>query len=41
MGEHLHSLRIVIADDHALVRAGMRALLSQDSEFEIVGEVEN
>jgi len=41
MGEHLHSLRIVIADDHALVRAGMRALLSQDPEFEIVGEVEN
>ena len=41
MGEDLQHLRIVIAEDHALVRAGMRALLSQDPEFEIVGEAEN
>jgi len=41
MAEHQQRLHIVIAEDHALVRAGMRALLSQDPEFEIVGEVDN
>jgi DNA-binding NarL/FixJ family response regulator len=34
-------LRILIAEDHTLVRAGMVALLSQDPEFEIVGEADN
>jgi DNA-binding NarL/FixJ family response regulator len=34
-------LRILIAEDHALVRAGIKALLSQDPEFEIVGEADN
>jgi DNA-binding NarL/FixJ family response regulator len=34
-------LRILIAEDHALVRAGLHALLSQDPEFEIVGEADN
>ena len=41
MVEGLKFVRILIAEDHALVRAGMRALLSQDAEFEMVGEVEN
>ncbi len=41
MAEGLQILRILIAEDHALVRAGLHALLSQDPEFEIVGEVEN
>jgi DNA-binding NarL/FixJ family response regulator len=31
-------LRVVIADDHALVRAGLRALLSQLEGVEVVGE---
>jgi DNA-binding NarL/FixJ family response regulator len=30
--------RIVIADDHLLTRAGLRALLADDPEFELVGE---
>jgi DNA-binding NarL/FixJ family response regulator len=30
--------RIVIADDHLLTRAGLRALLANDPEFELVGE---
>jgi DNA-binding NarL/FixJ family response regulator len=30
--------RILIVDDHALLRAGLRALLSQDPGIEIVGE---
>jgi len=33
-----HRTRIVIVDDHASVRAGLRFLLSHESEFEIVGE---
>ncbi len=32
------SLRILIADDHALVRAGVRALLAGAPELEVVGE---
>jgi two-component system, NarL family, response regulator NreC len=31
-------IRILIADDHALVRAGLRALLLADPELEVVGE---
>lgn len=31
-------IRIVIVDDHDLVRAGLRAILEQDGQFEVVGE---
>lgn len=31
-------IRIVIADDHAVVRSGLRALLSVDPDLEVVGE---
>jgi DNA-binding NarL/FixJ family response regulator len=31
-------IRIVIVDDHDLVREGIRALLEQDPEFQVVGE---
>jgi DNA-binding NarL/FixJ family response regulator len=34
-------IRIVIADDHAVVRQGLRMLLSLDTELEIVGEAPN
>jgi DNA-binding NarL/FixJ family response regulator len=33
--------RILIADDHALLRAGLRALLSQEPDLEIVAEEAN
>jgi DNA-binding NarL/FixJ family response regulator len=33
------SLRIVVADDHTVVRAGLRALLSAVDGYELVGEV--
>lgn len=33
--------RILIVEDHTLLRAGLRALLSQDEEIEIVGEADN
>jgi two-component system response regulator NreC len=32
------SIRILIADDHAVVRSGLRALLAADPEVEVVGE---
>jgi len=31
-------LRIMIADDHPLVRSGLRALLERDGEFQVVAE---
>ena len=34
-------IRILIADDHAVVRQGLRTFLSLDPEFEIVGEAED
>lgn len=33
-------VRILLVDDHAVVRAGLRLLLAADSELEIVGEAE-
>lgn len=35
------AIRILIADDHAVVRSGLRALLRADSELEVVGEAED
>jgi two-component system response regulator NreC len=35
------SIRLLIVDDHAVVRAGIRMLLEGDPAFEIVGEGEN
>ncbi|CAG0989013.1 partial Transcriptional regulatory protein LiaR, partial [Anaerolineae bacterium] len=32
------SIRILIVDDHAVVRAGLRALLGAEPDFQIVGE---
>ncbi|MCG2578673.1 response regulator transcription factor [Dechloromonas sp. XY25] len=33
--------RLLIADDHALLRAGLRALLTQEPDLEVVGEADN
>ena len=33
--------RIVIADDHRILREGLRALLSSDPELEVIGEAED
>lgn len=35
------TIRVLLADDHQLVRAGIRALLAQLDEVEVVGEVTN
>jgi two-component system, NarL family, response regulator DevR len=34
-------LRILIADDHAVVRAGLRALLEQQPDFTVIAEAES
>ena len=31
-------IRVVIADDHPVVRAGVRALLDAETDIEVVGE---
>ena len=35
------STRVLIADDHALVRSGLRMLLESDGEYEVVAEAGN
>jgi len=35
------SIRVLIADDHPLLRAGLRRLLVADGEVDVVGEAEN
>lgn len=37
----MKKLRIILADDHTVVRSGLRALLERHNNFEIVGEAEN
>ncbi|WP_422082835.1 response regulator transcription factor [Ulvibacterium sp.] len=36
-----NTIKIILADDHALVRDGIRALLEEESDMEVVGEVSN
>jgi DNA-binding NarL/FixJ family response regulator len=35
------SVRILLADDHGIVRQGLRSVLSRDPSFEIIGEASN
>jgi DNA-binding NarL/FixJ family response regulator len=35
------SLRVLLADDHTLIRAGLRLVVEQQSDFTVVGEAEN
>jgi DNA-binding NarL/FixJ family response regulator len=35
------SIRILLADDHQIMRDGLRAILASEPSFEIVGEAEN
>jgi two-component system, NarL family, response regulator NreC len=37
----MKALRILLADDHTVVRSGLRALLERQNNFEIVGEAQN
>ena len=40
-GETERRVRILIADDHELTRAGLRAILTVDPRLELVGEADN
>ncbi len=33
-----HPARVLLADDHAVLRSGLRLLLTSQNEFEVVGE---
>jgi len=35
------TIRVFVVDDHALVRAGMRMILSQETDIEVVGEADS
>jgi two-component system, NarL family, response regulator NreC len=37
----VNRISVLLVDDHAVVRAGLRMLLSADTDLEIVGEAEN
>ena len=37
----MNKIKILIADDHAIVRAGIRGLLETQPDFEVIAEVEN
>ena len=42
MGEtSVENLRIVLAEDHTILREGLRALLSANPDFEIIGEAQD
>ena len=35
------AIRTIIADDHAIFRSGLRVLLEQEADIEVVAETEN
>lgn len=37
----MEPIRVVLADDHAVLRAGLRALLEDEPDMEVVGEAQN
>lgn len=41
MDEPAKPIRVLLCDDHLVVRAGVRGLLSDEPGFEVVGEAEN
>src|SRR6185503_4455647 len=37
----MEKIRVILADDHTVVRQGLRSLLAAEQDIEIVGEAEN
>ena len=36
-----HSIKILLADDHSIMRVGLASLLSREKDMTVVGEAEN
>ena len=41
LSEHMEKITVLLADDHVVVRQGLRALLAAEGDIEIVGEADN
>jgi two-component system, NarL family, response regulator LiaR len=41
MTEQKRSIRVLVVDDHTIVRKGIKALLAETSDIQVVGEAEN
>ena len=37
----MRTIRVLLADDHTLIRAGLRLVVSQQPDFQVAGEAEN
>ena len=37
----MHKIKVLLADDHAILRAGLKMLLDAEADMEVVGEAEN
>lgn len=37
----METIRVILVDDHSIVREGLRMIIENDSEIEVVGETEN
>src|ERR1700752_5203151 len=38
---HMNKITVLLADDHTVVRQGLRSLLAAEADIEVVGEAEN
>ena len=36
-----HIIRVLIVDDHTIVRRGIKALLAETDDIEVIGEADN
>src|SRR4051794_30181542 len=41
MSHMIEPIRVLIVDDHAIVREGLRTLLAEETEVEVIGEASN
>ena len=37
----MHQIKILLAEDHGIVREGLRALMKLEPDFQVIGEAEN